>query len=103
VSSFLPEIVQNLRAADPDLNLGWIVADRRLLPGWRKLSFHVLVAHYTLLSQDLVRAVHDAGRKLFVWTVNRPKAMLKMADWGVDAIISDDTRLLSDTLRGSNR
>jgi glycerophosphoryl diester phosphodiesterase len=103
VSSFLPEIVQNLRAADRDLNLGWIVADRRLLPEWRHLNFHVLVAHYTLVSQDFVKAVHDAGRKLFVWTVNRPKAMLKMADWGVDALISDDTRLLSDTLRGSHR
>jgi glycerophosphoryl diester phosphodiesterase len=34
-----------------------------------------------------------------VWTVNRPDEMLFMSDWGVDAIISDDTELLVRSLR----
>jgi glycerophosphoryl diester phosphodiesterase len=28
------------------------------------------------------------------WTVNRPDEMRQFADWGVDAIITDETELL---------
>ena len=37
--------------------------------------------------------------RIFVWTVNDPEAMLRLAAWGVDGIISDDTELLVRTLR----
>jgi glycerophosphoryl diester phosphodiesterase len=45
----------------------------------------------------LVKEAHSAGRKLFTWTVNDRKEMLRLADWGVDGIISDDTELLAQT------
>jgi len=32
------------------------------------------------------------------WTVNDPRQMLRAAEMGVDAIISDDTQLLVRTL-----
>jgi glycerophosphoryl diester phosphodiesterase len=32
------------------------------------------------------------------WTVNDPRQMVRIADMGVDAIISDDTQLLVNTL-----
>ncbi|MCI0348642.1 MAG: glycerophosphodiester phosphodiesterase [Acidobacteriales bacterium] len=103
VSSFQPDVVLNLRAANPELAVGWIVNERRLLADWRQIESHALVAHHTLVSRGLVEAVQASGRKLFVWTVNRPKKMLELADWGVDAIISDDTRLLAGTLGSSKR
>lgn len=99
VSSFDPQVVQQLGASNPELSVGWIVSDRRLLANWRTLKIDALVAHHSLVSAGLVEAVHAAGRKFFVWTVNRPKKMLRLAYWGVDAIISDDTQLLSKTLR----
>jgi glycerophosphoryl diester phosphodiesterase len=98
-SSFHVEVVQQLRAINPELSVGWIVSDRRLLANWRTLKIDALVAHHSLVSAGLVEAVHAAGRKFVVWTVNRPKKMLRLAYWGVDAIISDDTKLLSKTLR----
>jgi glycerophosphoryl diester phosphodiesterase len=98
VSSFQPDIVLNLRAANPDLAVGWIVHDRRLLANWRQIESNALVAHHSLVSRGLVDAVHESGRKVFVWTVNRVKMMQEFADWGVDAIISDDTRLLASIL-----
>jgi glycerophosphoryl diester phosphodiesterase len=33
-----------------------------------------------------------------VWTVNDKEAMLRMANWGVDGIISDETERLVHTL-----
>lgn len=99
VSSFHPEVVHELRAVNRELTIGWIVSDRRLLANWRTFKIDALVAHHSLVSAGLVEAVHGAGRKFFVWTVNRPKKMLRLAYWGVDAIISDDTQLLRNTLR----
>jgi glycerophosphoryl diester phosphodiesterase len=34
-----------------------------------------------------------------VWTVNRSERMREFSEWGVDAIISDETELLVSTLR----
>ena len=42
--------------------------------------------------------VHRTGKQVFVWTVNRAEDMVRLAKWGVDAIISDDTELLVRTL-----
>jgi len=46
-----------------------------------------------------VREAHDAGKVLFAWTVNDKASMLRLADWEVDGIISDNTELLVRTLR----
>jgi len=37
--------------------------------------------------------------KVFAWTVNDAKSMVRLTNWGVDGIISDDTQLLAKTLR----
>ena len=42
--------------------------------------------------------LHAAGKKVFVWTVNEPKDMVRLAGAGADGIISDDTELLGKTL-----
>jgi glycerophosphoryl diester phosphodiesterase len=50
-----------------------------------------------LVTLRLVKEVHDAGKKLLTWTVNDRKTMLRLADWKVDGIVSDDTKLLAQT------
>jgi glycerophosphoryl diester phosphodiesterase len=40
-------------------------------------------------SPRVVRRVHRRGWKLFVWTVNREREMRKLADWGVDGLITN--------------
>jgi len=44
-------------------------------------------------------ALRDAGLGLVAWTVNAPEEMRRLAALGVDAILSDDPRLLRETLR----
>jgi glycerophosphoryl diester phosphodiesterase len=50
-----------------------------------------------LVSADRVAELHAAGKQVFVWTVNSSREMTKFAVWGVDGIISDDTKLLAST------
>lgn len=98
VSSFLPEVLTALQNLDPSLPLGFLY-DRKshlpppaLRPSWT-------IPQLKLVSPPLVESEHAAGAKVMVWTVNRVEDMKKLAAWGVDAIISDETELLVKTLR----
>jgi glycerophosphoryl diester phosphodiesterase len=99
VSSFLPEVVMDLRARSAQVPLG-IICDRRSeLAQWPELPVEYVIPHETLVTWKLVEQVHTAGRSLLVWTVNAKASMLRLREWGVDGIISDDTELLVKTLR----
>jgi glycerophosphoryl diester phosphodiesterase len=97
VSSFLPEVVMELKTRSPRIHIGIICDTPAQLAYWRENSFEYLIPHYTLVTRALVQEVHNAGSKLITWTVNDGKAMSLLADWGVDGIISDDTKLLVQT------
>src|SRR5581483_8786620 len=91
VSSFLPPVLVRFHELDSSLPLGYICRDRKLLEHWRDLPAQVVIPHAKLASQCLVRELHAAGKQVFVWTVNRESEMRRLAIWGVDGIISDDT------------
>jgi glycerophosphoryl diester phosphodiesterase len=101
LSSFLPEVVIELRNRDDSLPLGFIYDQKKQRQRWRELPVDYVIPHYSMVTRELVDQVHDAGKKLFVWTVNGKPSMLRFGDWGVDGIISDKTELLADTFRGN--
>ena len=97
VSSFLSEVVMELKTRSQKIQTGIICDKRGQLAGWRETNAEYVIPHYSLVTLKLVKEAHSAGRKLFTWTVNDRKEMLRLADWGVDGIISDDTELLAQT------
>lgn len=99
VSSFLPEVLQEVRSLDDSISLGFICDDSGKLPQWHGLACDCVIVHQRLVSEKLIEEVHASGRKLIVWTVNRPAVMRDLAQAGADGIISDDPALLSRTLR----
>jgi glycerophosphoryl diester phosphodiesterase len=73
-------------------------AARRLIPIRaarliRAGRFEALMAHWRLVSPQLVRAVHGAGGQLFVWTVDDAELIEQLSALGVDGVISNDPRL----------
>lgn len=50
--------------------------------------------HWTLVTADLVAAVHDAGGRVIPWTVNDERDAHTLAALGVDALCGDDVRRL---------
>jgi len=98
ISSFLPSVVLELRARRSAIPLG-IICDK---PSQLRRSFELpvdyMILEQPLLREELVERIHEAGRKLLVWTVNKPDDMRRLAAWGVDGIISDDPGLLARTL-----
>ena len=98
VSSFLPEVLRDLRARDARLPLGLIADKVRQLRLWPQLGVEYVVPHKRLVSAELIHELKQAGKKVVVWTVNDARTMKKLAQLGVDGVVSDDTELLGDTL-----
>ena len=100
VSSFLPEVVLELRARRSGLPLGMICDKPSQLVRAAAQPVEYVMVQESLVSERLVDETHAAGRRLVAWTVNRPDAMLRLASWGVDGLVSDDPALLVRTLTG---
>jgi len=100
VSSFVPEVVESLHRAAPSIPLGYICKDPAKLERWRDLPIQTAVLHFSLLSAELVKELRAAGKQIYSWTVNAESEMLRLADLGIDGIISDDTQHLCDVLGG---
>jgi glycerophosphoryl diester phosphodiesterase len=122
VSSQYLESLALLRAAGPELRLGWSVPKLRSNPfssplTWpgALLTLHVarailpwhaarairagavdaLMAHYRLVTPRLVRAIGGAGGELYVWTVDELPRIRSLVEMGVHGVISNDPRLFA--------
>jgi len=103
VSSFLPEVLRALNRLDRALPLGLICDTKAQLAQWRGLPIAYLIPHQRLALRRLLREIHDGGKKVLVWTVNNSADMKRLAKWGADGIISDETEKLARTLRSGIR
>ena len=98
VSSFLPDVVMEMEARSASVRIGIICENGAQLSRWPELPVDFVIAHHSLVDEKLVQKVHQARLKIFTWTVNDSESVLRLARWGVDGIISDDTELLVRTL-----
>jgi glycerophosphoryl diester phosphodiesterase len=119
VSSMFTESLDRLGELAPGLRRGWSVP--RIKRNWVRSPFAVpayavarvmrarlpgqaatriraggceaIMAHQILASRRLVRAVHDAGGTLYVWTVDDPARIKALERMGADGVITNDPRL----------
>jgi glycerophosphoryl diester phosphodiesterase len=114
--------LQRLRGASTEVRLGWSVPKlkrnplesrlyvgpafvglqvyRRILPrqaasAIRTLRLDALMAQWRLVTGALVRAVHDAGAQIYVWTVDDVAQIARLEGLGVDGVITNDPRLFA--------
>jgi glycerophosphoryl diester phosphodiesterase len=98
VSSFIPDVVMTLEARSASVLIGLICETPDQLALWRDLPVDYVIPHYSLVDRTLVEVIQRAGFKIMVWTVNDREDMRRLAELGVDGMISDDTELLVRTL-----
>ncbi len=99
VSSFLPEVITAIHDLGPAIPLGILCESRDQLRGWREMPAEWVIPQFALVDRQLVELVHARGKKIMVWTVNRAERMREFAEWGVDAIISDETQRIAEIVR----
>jgi glycerophosphoryl diester phosphodiesterase len=122
VSTMEVESLRLIRAAAPDIRLGWSVPKlrrnylanpftkvpalmaaqyaRTILPGRaareiRAGEIDAIMSHWALVTGRLVRAIEQAGGELYVWTVDDPSRIAKLETLGVTGIITNDPRLFA--------
>jgi glycerophosphoryl diester phosphodiesterase len=95
VTSFLPEVITELASlrGNRDIPLGFICRNLKLLDAWRTLPISHAIINHAIFSKTLHRELRDAGKQLFVWTINDAAEVERFRELGVDGIISDDTKL----------
>ena len=99
VSSFLPGVLTTIHALDEAIPLGILCETQDLLRAWPQMPAEWVIPQFALVDRQLVELVHEAGKKIMVWTVNGAERMREFAEWRVDAIITDETELLVRSLR----
>jgi glycerophosphoryl diester phosphodiesterase len=99
VSSFIPDVLTAIHNLDPAIPLGYLCETRGRLQGWSESPAKWIIPRCDLASRELIGTIHEAGKKSMLWTVNLEERMREFAEWGVDAIISDETELLVTSLR----
>src|SRR6266576_3998232 len=98
VSSFKPDILSAFREFDSTIPLGFISDRHDELERWPELPVAWVIPHFQLLDPTLIEKIHASGKKVMMWTVNRQDRLRRLAELGVDAIISDDTELIAQVL-----
>jgi glycerophosphoryl diester phosphodiesterase len=120
VSGMFTEALARIRAAEPELRLGWSVPRVRrdyttdmltaipalaILTGYRatlprrarnallERRCDAIMAHWRVVTNALVRAVREGGGERYVWTVDDAARIAKLTAMGVDGIITNDPRL----------
>ena len=97
VQSFSPIVCAIMLAEAPEIRTEFLGAKSEKHPDfWQNfMRFGALLPVAGMnISEDAaseaeIRAFHDAGRTVAVWTVDDETAMRRLASWGVDAIISN--------------
>ena len=55
----------------------------------KKIDADFLAINRKFATREFVRRAHDAGKKVYVWTVNDPASMSQMLNRGVDGLLTD--------------
>jgi glycerophosphoryl diester phosphodiesterase len=94
VSSFNPDTVDAVRAADGAMPVGWLLAPgadaHALLPLAAGRGYTALHPFVVGVDEALVEQAHEAGVAINTWTVNDPAGLRAMVALGVDVVITDN-------------
>ena len=122
ISTMEEPSLEVVRAAAPDIRLGWSVPKvrrnylanrftripamaavqyaRRVLPGRAAAAIaagriDAVMSHWALVTPRLARTIEAAGGELYVWTVDDPMRIAALDAIGVTGIITNDPRLFA--------
>jgi glycerophosphoryl diester phosphodiesterase len=103
LQSFDPRTLRVMKKLDPSIRRAALFEVER---EWPEVAREFDATHmsplYSLVTKERVSWAHAAGLEVVPWTVNKPEDWQKLADDGVDAIISDDPAALIAWLKRRN-
>jgi len=99
VQSFSPEALAAVGEIESGISLAALVRAREDYDqALERSGADILSPRFTGLREADVRRMQQRGIAVIPWTVNKPEAIRRMLDWGVDGIISDYPDIVLDIL-----
>ena len=91
VSSFDWDELRSLRSINPDIAIAVLTEDdpEAAIPVAKELQAEAINPYYVTLTAENIKAIHEAGFKVYTYTVNAPEDIARMTDYGVDGIFID--------------
>ena len=88
ISSFHWDELRSMRAINPDMAIAVLTEGDPLeaIDIAKELNAEAINPSFTTLTAENVKAIHDAGFKVYTYTVNEPEDIARMTDYGVDGI-----------------
>jgi len=100
VTSLDYDVLQEIERLDSKIKTGYVMAIA--LGNLEQLNVDFYSVEESNVTESFVSNAHLIGREVHVWTINSKASMEKMLDLGVDNIITDNDRMLSDLIRTLN-
>ena len=101
ISSFDPRVLLNFRLLMPRVMIGFLydsaLPSAFLIP-LRKLSHEARHPRHDMVDETYMRWARENDYYVNTWTVNEPGRAVELRRLGVNAIISDDPKMLVDAL-----
>jgi len=100
VISFEPNLLERLRRLDATLLTGFLfeTPPANTMEQALKIGARQILPRADLVTPELVKAAHSAGLQVATWTVNSEEQMARLAEMGVDGIMSDYPDRLRQTV-----
>ena len=96
IQSFQYDFLRAIRAMDEEIQLGQIMyAALGRLEG---LSVDFYTVRSSMLTKNLIRRAHEAGRGVFVWVIETEEDLKNVLSYNVDGIITKDVAMTSEVL-----
>lgn len=86
------QALQEVRKRDPELLLGYLVAES--IGNLTKADVEILMVRWSLAKPLLIGEARRRGKPIFAWTVDDPKLMVRLWNRGVASVITNDPKLM---------
>lgn len=97
VTSQVYEVLEKIKACNEEIQTAYVMS-----LAYGDISSFTAADHFsveaTSVTKKLVSDVHNAGKKLYAWTVNTPENIERMIALNVDNIITDDVTLAKECI-----
>lgn len=97
VTSFQAKALKKVKNSDPEIKTGYIL--HVAYGDFSGVTYaDALSINYSFATEQLIDDAHNAGKDVYVWTVNNAEAINDMIENGADMIITDDPVLAREIL-----
>ena len=95
IQSFDIRALQYVNEIDKNIKKSYLLEDKldyvnTIIDISKRLGVKIISPDFNLIDKNFVKKMQDNGFEVFVWTVNDIDSFKKVAEYGVDSIISDD-------------